>query len=274
MIRFEDVSYRVGSKALVESIDLTAEAGKMTVVIGPNGAGKSTLLALAAGDLVPSSGQVSFGGRALVSISDEDLARERAVLRQSSTLDFSFTVLDVVLMGRSPHTERAGLRRDLEVAERCLRALDLEAERDRDFTTLSGGEKARVHLARALAQVGLGEEGKALLLDEPTAALDPAHQHRALAVAREVASKGLAVLAVVHDPNLASRYADQVVVLSRGRLARAGAPRDVFSVEMFREVFEVEAHVGPAPFDADLPWVSVAGISTASPLAKPGPARS
>ena len=266
MIGLERVAFVAGKKAILRGVDLTVAAGELAVIVGPNGAGKSTLLALAAGDFAPTEGRVTFDGRPLTAIDDAELARARAVLRQSTSLDFSFRVIDVVLMGRSPHFGSSSASRDLEVAERCLRELGLEAERDRDFTTLSGGEKARVHLARALAQIGLGEEGKALLLDEPTAALDPAHQHRALAAARAVANRGLAVLAVVHDVNLASRYADRVVVIARGEVVRAGSPRDVFDSALFRDVFGVEAHVGDAPWDAKLPWVSIAGPIAAGDL--------
>ncbi len=257
MIRLESVAFRVGAHRILGGVDLSVEAGEVVAIVGPNGAGKSTLLAIASGDFAPTEGRARLAARDVATAPDDELARERAVVRQVTHLSFDFRVLDVVLMGRSPWSRGRTTARDTSIARRALERVGLEAKGDRAFPTLSGGEKQRVHLARALAQIGLGEEGKALLLDEPTAALDPAHQHRVLAIARDVAARGLAVLAVLHDVNLAAQYADRVVVLADGRVAAHGAPSTIFTAELFREVFGVVATIAPSPWSAAVPLVLV-----------------
>ncbi len=261
MIELSSVGFHVGEKDIVRGVDLRVRSGEIVAIIGPNGAGKSTLLAMAAGDFAPTSGRIRFAGRELESYSDLDLALERAVVRQSSSLDFAFRVVDVALMGRSPRSTGRYSEGDIAVAIEALTRVGLEALRERLFPTLSGGEKQRVQLARALSQIALGREGRALLLDEPTAALDPAQQHRVLTIAREVASRGLAVLTILHDANLAAQYADRIVVLSEGAVAAEGAPIDVLTDELFRDVFQVEAHVSKAPWNERLPWVAIVGSS-------------
>ena len=259
MIELVSAAYRVGEKEIVRGVDLRVKAGEIVSVIGPNGAGKSTLHAMASGDFAPTTGSVRFAGRELATYSDLELARERAVLRQSSTLEFAFRVIDVALMGRNPRSLGRYTATDLAIAEEALAQVGLDGMQGRVFPTLSGGEKQRVHLARALTQIALGAEGKALLLDEPTAALDPAHQHRVLSIARDVAKSGLAVLTVLHDANLAAQYADRIVVLSHGAIAAEGSPSAVLTEELFRDVFSVEAHVSRAPWDDRLPWVAIVG---------------
>lgn len=259
MIRLADVRVARGGHDLLRGVSLEVRAGELVAIVGPNGAGKSTLLAVAAGDFAPSSGAVTFGERPLSSYDDLALARERAVVRQSSALSFAFRVIDVVLLGRSPRSSGHDSPRDVAIAERALDEVGLGSLRDRSFPTLSGGEQQRAHFARALAQVALGDEGKALLLDEPTAALDPAHQHRVLAIARRLAERGLAVLTVLHEPNLASRYADRVAVLSRGAVVADGAPAEVFVPELFRDVFGVDVAIAKAPWNEEQVAVLVRG---------------
>ena len=227
------VTFRAAGRALVEDVSLTLSGGEVLALVGPNGAGKSTLLRLLAGDLRPAAGAVLLDGRPLASYRPADLARRRAVLPQSTALAFAFTALQVVLMGRHPHQGGpAGDRDDLAVAHAAMtrtETLDLAGRR---FPTLSGGEATRVTLARVLAQ-----ETPLLLLDEPTAHLDPRHQQAALALARDLAGRGAGVLAVVHDLNLAAAYADRVLLLHAGRLVAGGAPWDVLQAPRLTAVF-------------------------------------
>lgn len=256
MIEARAVRFERAGRALVDGASIDARAGEVLGVVGPNGAGKTTLLGLLAGDLRPSVGEVIFDGAPMSRWSESDLARRRAVMAQSTEVAFAFTVLEIVLFGRAPFGARESAA-DVALAREAIARVGLELLADRAYPTLSGGEQQRVHLARALAQISLGrgeaspDRSRALLLDEPTSSLDPAHQHRTLGAAREIAGRGLAVVAVLHDLNLAARYCDRVALMHRGRLVRVGAPRDVFEPGRLEDVFEIPAQVGPAPWDSE-----------------------
>jgi iron complex transport system ATP-binding protein len=212
------------------------------------------------GALLPDGGAVEIGGRALGSWKSRDLARRRAVLTQNATLGFPFTALQVVLIGRSPHMGRHPGRGDLRAAAAAMTETGVLHLAERSYPTLSGGEKQRVQLARVLAQIMADEEAtpesRYLLLDEPTNNLDLAHQHLVLAAARRLADRGVAVLAVLHDPNHAAAYADRIHVLQHGRTFAAGAPQDVLTTHLMGSVFGVAARVLNEP-GRDRPYVLV-----------------
>ena len=221
---------------LVSELDFRAEAGEITVILGRNGAGKSTLLRCLSGELKPDSGEVAYWGRELSAWNPEQLARKRAVVAQSSLLSFPFRLREVVELGRSPHWNRGERAVDWAIEQMDLRSLA-----DRDYTTLSGGEKQRTHFARALAQIFEGAEAGegALLLDEPTASLDLAHQHQALECARTLAKQGLGVVAVVHDLNLCARYADTVYLLEEGICLRRGRTAEVLEPALLSQAYGI-----------------------------------
>jgi iron complex transport system ATP-binding protein len=225
------VSYRVGDRWLVSEVTLDVEAGQVLAIAGPNGAGKSTLLGLLAGDLRPSAGEVRLGGRALTSYRAPDLARRRAVLPQSSILQFAFTVRQVVELGRAPWSKKFTAR-DEQAVDAAMAATDVLPFAARNYLSLSGGEAARVSLARVLAQ-----DTPLVLLDEPTASLDLRHQELAMAVARRLADAGRAVIAVLHDLNLAAAHADRVAVMAGGRLAAVGPPAEVLADDLLTTVY-------------------------------------
>jgi iron complex transport system ATP-binding protein len=246
MIEARSVTYRASGRALVDGASLVAARGEIVAIVGPNGAGKSTLLRILAGELSPSDGVVFLGGRALPSMTREEQALVRAVLPQLPALSTPVSVEEVVLLGRS-HAGGGHRPRDLVIARAAMAAtgtLTLEA---RIYTTLSGGERQRVHAARVLAQIWDAGEQRVLLMDEPTASLDLASQHVVLGAARRVASSGGAVVAVLHDLNLAAQYADRIVVLTAGRVVARGSPGDVLRRELVEQVFDVEASVIPHP---------------------------
>lgn len=241
-----------GHRRILEQVELALEPGEVLVVLGTNGAGKSTLLATLTGELAPSAGQVLLDQRPLASWSAQERARRMAVLPQSSVLAFAFEVQEVVAMGRMPHA--SGQRRDAEILREAMAAADVSHLATRSYLSLSGGERQRVHLARVLAQVWDSAEQGCLLLDEPTASLDLAHQHLTLQQAREMASRGLAVLVVLHDLNLAARYADRLLLLHEGRVCAQGSPWEVLQVERLEQVFKVPVRVQPHPLH-DCPLV-------------------
>jgi iron complex transport system ATP-binding protein len=208
-------------------------------VVGPNGAGKSTLRKILCGDLKPSGGEVFMKGRALADWSLTERAQVRAVLPQDSSLNFPFTVLEVVLMGRAPHLKGAEGKHDYEVARAALDAVEVRHLEERIYPTLSGGERQRVQLARVLAQIWEPPAGGAryLLLDEPTSNLDLAHQHSTLKIARRFAREGVGVLIILHDLNLAAQYADRILMLRQGSVAALGSPIEVLTPEAIYETF-------------------------------------
>ncbi|GMA36882.1 heme ABC transporter ATP-binding protein [Demequina litorisediminis] len=220
----------------------TWRTASLVALVGPNGAGKSTLLGVLAGDRTPSSGAVAFDSRDVREWSPGDLARRRAVLAQDNQVAFPFRVREVVEMGRAPWQGRAEQDDDDAAVDEALATCDVAHLADRTFTSLSGGERARVSLARVLAQ-----RTSAVLLDEPTAALDLRHQEDVLRVARSLARAGTAVAVVLHDLSLAAAYADRIAVMQRGSVAAVGSPADVVTPALIEDVYGVAVHVLPGP---------------------------
>lgn len=238
----ESLRYHAGGRTLLDDVGLTLEPGQVHAVLGPNGAGKSTLLKLLAGDLRSDQGVVRLAQRPLQAWPRLDLARQRAVLPQASDLAFDFTACQVVALGRTPCIRQTPAR-EAQIIDDALTATDAAHLRDRSYLTLSGGERARVQLARVLAQVWEPAGERYLLLDEPTASLDLAHQHACLQVARRFAAGGAGVLVVLHDPNLALAYADQVSLLCCGQLLAQGAPSETLNRVNLERVYGVRIEI-------------------------------
>ncbi|PVC91992.1 heme ABC transporter ATP-binding protein [Streptomyces sp. CS014] len=236
------LSVRLGQRQVLDSVDLTAHAGEVVALVGPNGAGKSTLLAALAADLAPASGEVRIDGRPAAAWSAPELALRRSVLPQAAVLSFPFPVEDVVRMGRAPWAGTEREDEDGAAVAAAMAATEVTRFAARPFSALSGGEKARVALARVLAQ-----RAPLMLLDEPTAALDLRHQELVLRICRERAAAGDAVVVVLHDLGLAAAYADRVAVLHDGRIAELGPPEAVFSGELLGEVYRQPVEVFPHP---------------------------
>ena len=245
MLRAEQLTVQRGTCRVLEGIDLELRPGELLGVLGPNGAGKSSLLGALCGELSPAAGQVLLDGRSLAAWPGRERARRLAVLPQSSTLSFPFAVEEVVAMGRLPHA--TGLRHDTEVVAAALAAADVAHLAGRNYLALSGGERQRVQLARVLAQLWPGAAGQVLLLDEPTAMLDPLHQHAILQAVRQLTAHGVAVLAVLHDLNLAARYCDRLLLLGAGRAAALGTPEAVLRAAPLKAVFGLEVLVQRHP---------------------------
>jgi len=226
----------------VHGVSLSVIEGGLVGIIGPNGSGKTTLLRLLAGLLRPSSGRVTLVGRGLHSFSRRELARRIAVVPQETRLAFDFTVQEIVLMGRFPHLgpfEMEG-RDDVAIAREALRSTGTLDLADRPFATLSGGEKQRVIIAGALAQAA-----SVMLLDEPTAALDPGYQLEIAALLRRLnAERRVTMVVATHDLNLAAALCTDLVLMRAGRVLGAGPTRDVLTRENIRRLYDVEADVG------------------------------
>jgi iron complex transport system ATP-binding protein len=236
LVELREASFAYGARPALEAVSLTARAGELLGLVGPNGAGKSTLVRLVAGLLGPSAGTVRLAGLDPHAEPRRAVARLCALVPQEPHAPWPFTVRQAVMMGRAPHQGLLAVpnRFDHGAVDGALRACDLEPLAARRLNALSGGERRRVFLARALAQ-----EPRVLLLDEPTAFLDLAHQVAAMETMRVAARAGLCVVAVLHDLNLAGAACDRLVVLSRGRLVADGAPATVLDAARVRQVWGV-----------------------------------
>jgi len=241
-IELSDVTVVLGGQPVVDRVDLSVAGGEWMALIGPNGAGKTTLLRAIAG-LVPFSGSIALEGRATTAMHRAELSRLLAVVPQEPSTPPWMTVGEYVLLGRTPHLgplAKEG-RRDREAAARSLARLDLLDYRERRLGTLSGGEKQRVVVARALAQ-----EARVVLLDEPTASLDIGHQQQALDLLDALRGESeLTLVAAMHDLTLAAQYADRMVLLDRGRVAADGPPRDVLTEEAIARHYGASIDVIP-----------------------------
>lgn len=240
VLEAHSISMTVGAATLVDRIDLRVGGGELVAIVGPNGAGKSTLLRLLSGDLRPTAGSIRLKQRELRAYTPRQLALHRAMLSQHVSVTFPFTVEDIVHLGAGD-SGRAAARTLVDAA---LHEVGLEDFRRRTLPTLSGGEQQRAHFARVLVQLACGEaiHGPGLLLlDEPTSSLDMRHQIDLMETASQRARNGTAVVAVLHDLNLAIRFANRIVLLHRGALATQGSPRETVTPEVIKRIFEVEA---------------------------------
>jgi len=239
-----DLVVHHGNRRTLALPHLHLSCGQVHALLGPNGAGKSTLMACLAGLDLRASQRVSLGGKPLSAWHPMALARHRGLLSQEHQVPFDFSVRDIVQMGRYPHTDRPHPD-EASLVDACLQQAGAHHLLDRLYDQLSGGEKARVQLARVLAQITAHPDDTAprwLLLDEPTAALDLAHQHGVMRLLQGLAARGLGIVVVLHDINLANAYADQVVVLRQGGLVAMGSCDAVLQPELVQRVWGVACH--------------------------------
>jgi iron complex transport system ATP-binding protein len=239
LLAARDVTVRLGGATIVRGASLTLRAGAFTVLVGPNGAGKTTLMRALAG-LVPADGDIALGGTPLGELKPRERARRIAYLPQGHMFYWPMTVAAIVALGREPHADpfSGTSAADRAAVARALATTETEAFAQRIVTTLSGGERARVALARALAT-----QAPVLLADEPTASLDPRHQLVVMELLRQAAHAGSAILATTHDLTLAARFADRAIVMDAGRLVAEGTPAEALTPERLAVVFGIEAQL-------------------------------
>jgi len=249
------LSVTLAGRLVLNDVSLALSSGHLVALVGPNGAGKTTLLRALAG-LVPSVGAIEIGGAALSSLSLRDRARRFAYLPQGHIVHWPLPARDIVALGRYPHgaTDPARLTpKDTEAVMRAMQATDVVEFSERRVTELSGGERSRVALARALAV-----EAPVILADEPTASLDPRHQFDVMKSLRASADKGVLVIVVTHDLGLAARFADTVLVLSDGRLVSQGTPAEALSEKIMGDVFRISAYRAEYQREAVIvPWAEI-----------------
>ncbi len=259
-LELRSVTAGYGARAVLHEVSLEVRPGEIVGLIGPNGSGKTTLVRVASRGLRPTAGQVLVGGMDPYAVPSRTAARLAAVVPQEFTPAFSFTVFEVVLMGRSPFLSAwsSGGPDDWAIARSAMAAANVQHLADRPTDELSGGERQRVVLAQALAQ-----STRVLILDEPTTHLDPGHMLDAMAVARRLAHRdGAAVLTVFHDLNLASAFCDRIHAMDRGRVLASGSPGEVIETGLIRRLYGVDADVTRAP-RTGRPTVTFAAASEA-----------
>ncbi|WP_024850236.1 heme ABC transporter ATP-binding protein [Hydrogenovibrio kuenenii] len=248
MLKAIDLKLTLESKTILNSVSIELQPRQLIAVLGPNGAGKSTLLKCLSGELSPHSGEVLMDSDPLHVLSTETLALRRAVMPQSVQLDFPFTVTEVVEMGQRYALSSIELQ---QMVEQSLSMFDVQHLKTRNYLTLSGGEQQRVQLARVVGQLLSAMQFQKtvpgyLLLDECTSSLDLSHQHLVFKVARQLADHhGMGVLMVLHDLNLASQYADQLVLMKQGQVHYQGSPLEVLNEEIVEAIYDFSVRVLP-----------------------------
>jgi iron complex transport system ATP-binding protein len=251
MLVADNIRFDIKEKTILAPLSLTAKPGQLLGVLGPNGAGKSTLVKLLSGENRISAGRIWWQGKALDTYRGPELARERAVLTQHIQMSYNFPVEAVVMMGRYPHFRYHPEKDDRAAAQAAMRHTGIAHLAQRYYLTLSGGERQRVQMARVLAQVwpeAHRQQPKLLLLDEPLNNLDIRYQHEVMEIVKEFMQHGHVAIAVLHDLNLASMYADQLLLLHEGYKMGAGAPEEVLEASLLEQCYEFPVSVQSHPF--------------------------
>ncbi len=244
-IDIKNLSHSYGDLPILKNLSLSIQKGAFFIIIGPNGSGKTTLIRIISGVEKYRKGRLKILGNPLRQYTRKTLAKTLAVVPQMHQSDFPFTVAEIVIMGRTPHLGILGLARkkDLESAAQAMAFTGVDKLADRKIDQLSGGERQRVFIARAICQ-----EPKIMLLDEPTASLDLAHQVRVMDLMKKLKNEmGITVIMVSHDINLASMYGDRLLLLKEGRIIRMGVPEDVITRKTLEEVYGCSLLVDQSP---------------------------
>jgi len=257
MLTADNITFRVGSKTLISDVSVSFPAGGLHLIIGPNGAGKSTLVKVLSRLLRPQTGVVKYEGVDIRTENEAELAKRRAVLSQAIEIAFPLTVREVVMMGRYPHFRGRPGHVDNAIVDELMDFFDVTIFAERNYQTLSGGERQRVNFARVLAQLWRRADAPSadtvpstcryLFLDEPLTFLDIRHQIEFMKKVKEFAADSdIVAVGVVHDLNLAARFADQIVLLDNGRKIADGTAEQVLTTENLRAVFGVEPTFVPS----------------------------
>ncbi len=247
MLHAHQVSYSQKRTLILKKMDVAVGYGEFLAIVGPNGAGKSTLLSLLANELGSSEAPIVFKKKAFEEWEQRELPLHKAKFSQSNSQDIPLQVKDVVLMGRYPYFNANPSKEDIEAVHEAMGKTDVTTLATRDYNTLSGGEKQRVHLARVLAQIDNPIAHKLVLLDEPLNNLDVLHQHRILHTIKDFTETGNTAIVVLHDLNLAAQFADRVLLMKNGGVVSHDMPQKVFTKETLSRVYDFPCTVCPHP---------------------------
>lgn len=239
ILKIENLTYAIENNFISDNINISFKENTFTGVIGPNGSGKSTLLKQIYRVLKPTKGKIYLKNFDIEEISSKEIAKQMAVLPQENQSDFDYTVREIILMGRFPyHSIFCGdhdLEKDVELMKKYLNIVGLTEQENQPFKTLSGGEKQRVLLARALVQ-----EGNLLILDEVTNHLDIGYQYKVLEILKNL---NMTIISAIHDLNLVMKFCDYVVLIDKGRVIMEGKPKDIITTENLKNIFKIDAQI-------------------------------
>lgn len=230
MIKAHQISYKHKEFHILDGVDVSLEYGEFLAIVGPNGAGKSSLLSVLANEVKSKQG-VLFKDKAISEWNVKELSKHKAKFSQHNSNDIPLEVKDVVMMGRYPYFDAQPGKEDAEAAEGMMNETDILHLKDREYNTLSGGEKQRVHLSRVMAQLQNHIAHKLVFLDEPLNNLDIKHQYKALEIIKNFTQKANSAIVVLHDLNLAAQFADKILLMKSGRVSAYGTPQEVFTAE-------------------------------------------
>jgi iron complex transport system ATP-binding protein len=245
MLEIENLFYNIGARKILNGISIDFKPGLFHVILGPNGSGKSTFLRIFSGELKPAAGVVRYDKEDVFSIAKTAVARRRSVMSQHAELQFPLSVAEIVMMGRYPHFNYKPSARDQSICNEVITKMNISGFLDRDYLTLSGGEKQRVQFARTLAQIWERPQpgSRYLFLDEPINNLDVFYQHQFLHAAKAFTSGYTVTIAVLHDINLAIQYADTLSFMKDGKLVYHGRPEDIITPALIQDVFAIPVEV-------------------------------
>ena len=247
MLKADKISYAHRKFSILQDIDVSVNHGELLVIVGPNGAGKSTLLSLLANEIGKNDNSILFKRKSFEEWEEKELPHHKAKFSQSNSQDIPLSVKDVVMMGRYPYFHATPQKQDNEAVTKAMQETDVEALATRDYNSLSGGEKQRVHLARVLTQLDNEVANKLVFLDEPLNNLDVLHQHRILHTIKNFTGRGNTAIMVLHDLNLAAQFADTVMLLKKGKIVSHDIPDKVFTREIISGVYNFPCTVCPNP---------------------------
>ena len=246
MLTANNITYKVGNKTLLNDVSVTFTPGKINMIIGPNGAGKSTLIKVLCNQIRPQQGSVTFGKIKIQDYTNKQLGQIRAVLSQNLDLSFPLQVWEVVMMGRYPHYTAKPLEKDQQACEAAMRFFDVYDMAERNYMTLSGGEKQRVHFARVMAQIWYPVENSCryLIMDEPLNFLDVHYQfefmHQLVSL---IKTSDIVVVGVLHELNLTAKFADQITLINNGEILVSGTKREVFTKENIKKAYRLDPFI-------------------------------
>jgi len=245
MLRAEKISFSVGKKQILKNVSASFLPGEFNMILGPNGSGKSSFLKIFSGEINRFQGTVLYENKKIKELRKEELAKKRAVMSQQADLGFPLLVEEVVMMGRYPHFTFNPNKKDVTICNEVIERMNLVEFKERNYLTLSGGEKQRVQFARVLAQVWEkpADGYRYLFLDEPLNSLDISYQHEFLQAAVELIKDHTVLIAVMHDINLAAHYADNLFFLKEGEMIVHGRPKDILTENIIEKVFNVKTKV-------------------------------
>lgn len=237
MIKAHQVSYKHKEFHILDGIDIAVGYGEFLAIVGPNGAGKSSLLSVLANEVKQGKQNIVFKDKPITDWEVRELSQHKAKFSQHNSNDITLEVKDVVMMGRYPYFDAQPRKEDLEAMNMMMYETDVFHLKDREYNTLSGGEKQRVHLSRVMAQLQNDIAHKLLFLDEPLNNLDVKHQYKALEIIKKFTKKANSAIVVLHDLNLAAQFADKILLMKSGKVAAHGTPQEVFTADTISKAY-------------------------------------